>query len=892
LAIPAHDPLTLSPGQPVFRMVVDWQQVKEIFSAALECPPEERRALLDSACRNQAELRREIETLLESHDSAGRFLVDPVRARPKPDLARTPETSDEGRSIGPYRVLRPLGQGGMGVVYLALRDDDAYRKQVAIKLIQRGLDRDAIVRRFRTERQILATLEHPSIARLIDGGQTEDGQPYLVMEYVDGEPINQWADHHRLGLRQRLELFRTVCMAVQAAHQNLVIHRDLKPSNILVTADGNPKLLDFGIAKLLDPGLTADTVIATADDEWLMTPQYASPEQLRGENITTASDVYALGLLLYELISGCRAYSLEGSAPAAMMEVVCRQVPEPASVRFAELTAEEQTENAHQRATEPRRLRRLLRGDLDRIAAKALRKEAARRYSSAEQLADDLRRHLDGLPIRARPDTALYLLNKFVHRNRALSLAMVLLLGFALAMAWQGFELRHERDESEQQRQVAEKVTEHMVDLVKNWDPLLAQGNEPTIGEALEQGALTLDSLAGQPTVHARLRKVYGEIFMNRGKYAEAEHHLQQALEIELQLGDALDIADSQNRLGALRSEQGRYEEASELMQLALAGFRQALGDRDERVARMLSNLGALHFTAGDFVTAEPLIREALALQVDLLGDQHPEVLANWANLGNLRFRRGDLAEAELLLRRALELGRQIEGENHPHTLRSLNSLAVVLRRRGANKEAAAFLRQALAGRQKVLGAEHPDVARSMNNLAIALKEAGELEEAENQFREALRLRQRTLGPDHPRVAASLNTLASFLLEVGETAQAASLFEEALRLRRKVLPAGHPKLATSLLGLGRTWLERGQAERAEPLFREAVAIRRATPETESWRTASAECLLGLSLMRLGQTEQARPLIVRSHAILIRERGPDRPESRRATLALEELSAGT
>ncbi len=347
-----------------------------------------------------------------------------------------------------------------------------------------------------------------------------------------------------------------------------------------------------------------------------------------------------------------------------------------------------------------------MRGDLDRIAAKALRKEAARRYSSAEQLTDDVRRHLDGLPIRARPDTALYLLNKFVHRNHALSLAMVLLLVFALAMAWQGVELRRKRDEFEQQRQVAEKVTDHIVDLVKNWDPLLAQGNEPTIGEALERGALTLDSLAGQPTVHARLRNVYGEILMNRGKYAEADRHLQQALEIELQLGNALDIADSQNRLGALRSEQGRYEEASELMQLALAGFRQALGDRDERVARMLSNLGALHFTAGDLVTAEPLIREALTLQVDLL-----EV--------------GETAQAADLFEEALRLRRRVLPSGHPRLATSLLGLGRTWLERGQAEQAEPLFREAVEIRRATLETEGWRTASAECLLGLALMRLG-----------------------------------------------------------------------------------------------------------------------------------------------------------------------
>ena len=405
-----------------------WQRITELFEAALECEPQRRAALLEEACAGDPELRRHVDALLADDAAATDFLANPAFELTALDFEREPADSLVGQRIGSYQVQQKIGHGGMGVVYRAVRADEEYQKEVAIKLVKRGMDSDAILGRFRNERQILANLDHPNIAKLLDGGTSPEGLPYFVMDYVDGLPIDVYCDNHRLPIGDRLNLFRTVCSAVHYAHQNHVLHRDLKPTNILVTDDGVPKLLDFGIAKLFNPGLDSQAPEVTATALPFLTPQYASPEQLRGEKLTPASDVYVLGVLLYKLLTGHRPYRLGGGTPAEMARVVCEQEPEkpssaigrveeaPPGSAEVRLTPESVSET---REDQPEKLRRRLAGDLDNIVLKALRREPERRYGSVDEMSEDILRHLEGRPVLARKDTLGYRGAKFIKRNKA-----------------------------------------------------------------------------------------------------------------------------------------------------------------------------------------------------------------------------------------------------------------------------------------------------------------------------------------------------------------------------------------------------------------------------------------------------------------------------------------
>jgi serine/threonine protein kinase len=449
-----------------------WRRIEALFDEAADLPAAERATFLSAACGQDLAMRSEIESLLAADEKAADFLEQPVVVS---GSAPSPPASLVGRRIGHYAVESKIGEGGMSTVYLAVRADDVYRQKVALKVLAYGADRSDLSARFRAERQILASLDHPGIARLLDGGTIEDGRPYLVMEYIAGFPIDQYCDAHRLGVDARVDLFRQVCAAVQYAHQNLVVHRDIKPSNILVTADGVPRLLDFGIAKLLEGAQMPGTIEATMTGLRLMTPQYASPEQVEGGAITTATDVYSLGVLLYFLLTGQSPYRLATTTPDALQRAVLAQDPERPSTAAGRSTGEgpppseraggagpTREASSEARGLRPQQLRRKLRGDLDNIVLMALRKEPGRRYASVALLSEDLRRYREQLPVAAQPDTLGYRVRKFVGRHRAgvaaAAIGLALILGLAATMTVQAVRLARQRDEIRAERDKALEV--------------------------------------------------------------------------------------------------------------------------------------------------------------------------------------------------------------------------------------------------------------------------------------------------------------------------------------------------------------------------------------------------------------------------------------------------
>jgi serine/threonine protein kinase/tetratricopeptide (TPR) repeat protein len=488
-----------------------WQQIKQVFHRVVELPAAERSRFLNNHC-NQT-LREEVESLLASHDEARDFIEPSEYEETGTPLSAGLCKSRLQQRIGAYRIIGELGQGGMGMIFLACRADDEFHKEVAIKVVHSGTDTDFIIRRFRTERQILAQLEHPNIARLIDGGTTEDGLPYFVMEYVEGLPLLDYCNSHRLSISERLMLFRNVCSAVQYAHQNLIVHRDLKPGNILVTADGTPKLLDFGIAKLLASTTPALASQVTATAMRLMTPAYASPEQVRGEAITTASDIYSLGVVLYELLTGHRPYQLTDSFPQAFPQVILEQQPERPSAAIQRATSESAAtpgaktktiESISQlRDCQPEKLRRQLTGDLDNIVLMALRKEPERRYHSVEQLAEDLRRHLEGQPVMARPSTVAYRAAKFIGRHKAQALAAVLailaLITGTIMATMEAHRANRERARAEQRFRDVRKLSNSLLsELQDSFDNTFGTLRQRYI--LAQRGLEYLDSLASDNT--------------------------------------------------------------------------------------------------------------------------------------------------------------------------------------------------------------------------------------------------------------------------------------------------------------------------------------------------------------------------------------------------------
>ena len=914
-----------------------WGKIGALFEAALQQSPDERGSWLRANC-DDPQRRAAVERLLAAHERTGGILDAPLV--PPPDApAEAAPGADAGRRIGPYRTVRLLEHGGMGSVYLAERADGQFTQQVALKLLRTGFDADDRRQRFLAERQILATLNHPNIARLLDGGVTGSGQPFFVMEYVDGQPFNQYCHAHRCSIRERLELFLTVCEAVQYAHRNLIVHRDLKPSNILIADDGTVKLLDFGIAKLLDPeALPVHSAPRTQTGLLPMTPAYASPEQVRGEALTTASDVYQLGVVCYALLTGRRPYRLRGRTPSEVEHIICEQEPPRPSTVVTRGAGEGDGDApspvpvSTARETDPARLQRTLQGDLDAIVMKALRKEPERRYASAEQLAEDLERHLAGHPVAAHPDSWAYRARKFARRHRGgVTMAaafFVLLVGYALTVTWQAHRVQDALAQARLEADKSEQVTDFMMGLFEANDPGKALGDTVTARKLLARGVEQAEALDEQPAVQAQMFDVVGQVYRRLGQYDEALPLLRRALALRREhLGASHQaVAASLSHVALLLQRRGDYAPADSLLHEALAIRRALWGTAHPKVARTLHDLAFLHQRMGHYERADSLYRQALALRRRLLEAPHVSIAENLNNLGLLLKDQGAYEEAESLLREALAMNRRLQGGEHPDVASNLNNLGNVLRLRGRPEEAETLLREALALRHALYGDEHPRVATTMNNLALVLKQQGAYTDAEALYHKVLALDRKLLGEAHPYVASDLNNLATLLLaqdryreaeprlraalamrrdrwpeghpnvalslnnlatlyrETGRLERAEQLYREALAMNRQLLPAGHPRIETTLRNQARVLYERGAYARAAPVFREALTLRRNRLPHEHPKRVRLQSEYGACLLALERYADAEALLLESYTAL-----PDSQMNEAAPL-LEQLVA--
>lgn len=867
-----------------------------LFEQALDLAPEERGAFLREACAGDVRLRALIDELLAQDDEpdpaldAQAIVRGPLLREVARGLAGEGPAED-GARVGPWKLAGELGRGGMGTVHRAERADGAYEQTAALKLIHPTGDAEEIARRFARERQILASLEHPGIARLIDGGRTADGRPYLVMERVEGRPIDRYCDEERLGVDERLALFLLVARAVEYAHRNLVIHRDLKPSNIVVTDDGAVKLLDFGIARVLSPeGGAADPLTRTVAR--VLTPEYASPEQVLGGAVTTASDVYQLGLLLYELLSGERAHRLADATPTTLERVVCRQEPPAPSEQVAGTDA---SAAAAARRTTPRALRRKLRGDLDNIVLTAVRKEPERRYASATELIDDVERYRTGFPVRARPETLGYRAQRFVRRHpvgAAAATAFALLVGaYAVTVTEQARRLAAERDLVRTEAQKAERVRDFLVELFAAADPYGERGIEVTAGELVEAGAREIrNELGGDPEVRAELLGTLGQVLSSLAAYERAEELLAEALEMERGLhgGDHPHVARALHRRATALHDLGEYEEAGALVREALAMRQRLFPGSHAAVVEGLRLAARSATRLGDPPEAERLYREALAMHRYLVPSDDARTASLLNDLGVALDHTGKIAEAERAARESLRLRRRLLEPEHPAVSESLNNLAVVLRRQGRLAEAAPLYREALEIRRRVFGNDHPRVANALNNLGVLLTSLGEAEEAARAHREALEIRRRALGEVHSNVALSLHNLASARRDAGAAEEAERLYREALAMFRETLPAGHRLLSYPALALGRILVARGALEEAEPLLSEALEVRQAAMGEEAAATAEARAALGLCRAAQGRSAEAASLLGDGLAVLRTATGADSELIAAAELALASL----
>jgi non-specific serine/threonine protein kinase/serine/threonine-protein kinase len=768
-----------------------WQQVKQLLGQALDVDTGRRQEFLDTACGSDVELRAEVQSCLvhqveTSSDLIEQCVDDTARLR-----MHGPNPMKVGTRIGAYRVLREIGRGGMGAVFLAARDDEQYQQHVAIKLIKPGIADDLMRRRFRNEMQILAELNHPNIARLFDAGQTEDDLPYLVMEYVEGRPIDVYCAEQQLSIEQRLRLFGLVCSAVQYAHQHLVIHRDIKPGNILVTSDGVPKLVDFGVAKLLDANKTSDV---TATGMQFMTLQYASPEQVLGGSVTTATDVYSLGVVLYELLSGRRPYRVKTRLPHEVTKAICEQEPQRPSAIEA---------------------RKHLHGDLDNIVLMAMRKEPARRYATAEQLAEDIRRHLDGLPVRARKDTFMYRAGKFVRRQKiavtaALLIALTLIAGI-ITTAWKNSVARAERARAERRfsevRQLANSFVFEVHDSIVN-----LPGSTPARSLIVQRGLKYLDSLAQDATGDRELQRELASAYEKLGavQYTPSVAHL----------GDLPGAIESHRKAAALR-------EALVAAEPDNPNYRRELLDSYWFLATLLG-------AQGDLPRELEMIRQQLPGRHHLATSEKTDFLdrynlaATYNYIGGISLLMGDVKDALANQQQALQIREEL-AKSDPNRARveralsiSYEYLGVATDRAGETNAARDFQFRALNLREALVAADPLNIdlrlmlIESHRYTGDVLFKLGEKQQAAEHYRKQLALNEELLGAD-PLNAQFRKNHSVALIKVGDVEAAAGRgtkalehYQQALRIREQ-LSTTAPTDTYIRRDLAEVWLKLGDA---------------------------------------------------------------------------------
>ncbi|HNP36761.1 MAG TPA: tetratricopeptide repeat protein [Woeseiaceae bacterium] len=904
----------------------DWKEIEAAFEHAIALHGMQRDEFVAAFAKEQPNLVRQLRKLLTADDTGDAELKAPIQA----SLASFSQASTDpwiGRQLGPWLITERLAGGGMGAVFLARRSDDEYSQVVAIKVMAAQLLATDAIDRFKAERQILANLNHPWIASLIDGGSTEDGLPFLVMEYIDGLPVDLYCNRQKLGIEARLDLFRKICSAVDFAHRNLVVHRDLKPSNILVGNHGNPKLLDFGIAKLLQTGSYQQAM--TQQGVRVLTPEFASPEQVRGEPISVAADVYSLGVLLYRLITGLSPYGPEVKSSRDYERAIIEDEPQrPSTAVTSPDTAPEVTAD---RATSPRTLRKQLEGDLDNIVLKALQKEPERRYPTASALSADIRHYLCHEPVAARGDDWAYRARKFAVRNRQ-GLAVTAMIAILLSslLTWHVMRLSSERDLTALEAAKAERVANFLLSLFETADPDHARGETITARALLDQGAHRVDTeLAGQPALRAAMQDVMGGAYRGLGLYPESQALLEKALATRRELYGELnpDVLQTSSRMAGLAHdrgdyevserafrdaldvsrklygssnpttasllaglaktefERGRYDDAGRQYKAAVDMFASAAPNGSEARANALIGYGWLQINTGDFEDAEATLQQSILMLHATVGDTHPDVPAAMNHLTYLYMDTGRWADAEATMREALARSIAIYGDEHPAVNADRETMATIIDRRGANREAEGLYRKALQADLRLLGEQHPYVATDKNNLAGNLRRQGKFEEAEQLYRESLALNRRIHGDHHPESATSQANLALLLTQLGRFDEARPYFENAYEIRKTVLGDEHPATLSSQHIYANFLQTIEQYDAAKPWYVDTLEKRRRILGDKHPGVSTVLAGYATLLRETGQLEEAQATVAEALKISASSLGAEHPTTANAVFIL-------
>lgn len=889
-----------------------WERVETIVDRAMTLQRGRREAFVREACSGDRELLESVTSLLKSIDTSEGFLDHALNDRKElfSDLTQAMKPgnrSREGSKIGPYYISEQLGRGGMGTVYRAERSDGEFSRQAALKIISRGMDTQDNLRRFQIEREILASLNHPNIARLYDGGITDDGLPYIVMEYIEGTPIDRYCQEQHLSSGERLKLFLDVCDAVQHAHNNLIVHRDLKAANILVTEAGKVKILDFGIAKLLDEEMIERTLPVTRAGKRLLTPHYAAPEQFREQPVTTATDVYTLGVLLHRLMTGEFPFQPDKRRFYELEQMILNQEADQPSQRV------DRSGQAH--------AYRYLKGDLDSIILKSLRKEPEHRYRTVEKLVDDLLRFKRGLPVLARKGNALYRAGKFTKRHSVALLTGILFLTTIGIFSYvHTTQITRERNLAQQEAQKAGQMNEFLVNLFNAAKPSEAQGDTLTVHEVLRQGVQKIDGLSDQPEIQAEMLTVIGNVYLKMALYDKARPVLERSLGLQEKHGlfPSKNYGTTLDFLGQLKMDRGNYaaaetlyinaekslrklsplpgeelgsvltdlamsysasgkhELAEKTQKKALAIYRETMGEESKEVAIGTNSLAIMQKNIGRLDEALVSYQKALALEKKLLGPLHPRTVTTTNNLANLLNKMGRSEEAEPLMREALAKRRELFGKYHNFIASSLNGLAVILQNQGRARETGPLYREALDILKHLHGARHPYVAFTLGNWGKALVAQGNLMNAEKKYKEAESILLEKLGPDHPNFTIEHSYLAAVKYYRHQYPESDTLYREVISAFRHQFNNTHPRLGRALIKHGLVLIKLGRYNEAQQEIREGYSILESKMDSRTTGMATAQAALGWCRLQDGYQAEALHSLREGYLFVVDKLGPDHP----------------
>ncbi|MBZ5599014.1 MAG: serine/threonine-protein kinase [Acidobacteriia bacterium] len=842
-----------------------WERIQALFHDAADLPAPEQRVFLRAACGSDQELLADVLVLLEE-DARGGSLLD----RNVAQVAH--EMLDQGvpappafKEIGPYRIKEVLGEGGMGVVYLAERDDLGNR--VAIKILRDAWLSPARRERFASEQRTLAQLNHPGIARLYDADTLADGTPWFAMEYVEGVPLTEYCRQNDCPLEARLRLFRTVCEAVQYAHQHTVIHRDLKPSNILVKPDGTLRLLDFGIAKQLE------SLDAPADQTLtglrLMTPAYAAPEQIRGDRMGMHSDVYSLGVILYEMLTGQLPFDFSNLTPGECEAVVVeREAAKPSAV------VKQLSETGNASAHVPSASKTSW-ADLDVLCLTAMHKDLERRYRSVEALIRDVDHYLNGEPLEARPDSVRYRLGKFVRRNRRAVSAAVLVFTVVVGLVvFFTVRLARARNVAQAEASRTQRIQHFMMNLFQGGDEAAGPADSLRVVSLLDRGVQEAHALEKDPHVQAELYETLGKIYQKLGKFDQADALLRSALDQRKKLlgPSNPEVAESEVALGLLRADQARYEEAEQLVREGLEMSRRTLPPNHPAVAKATFALGKVLEDRGNYDQAIRSLDEAVQLQSEP-GAPTTDLAASLSELANTQFYAGHYDTSDSLNQRVLAMNRALYGERHPLVADTLINLGAIQFQLGHYKESEQFNRQALEIIQSWYGKDHPETADTMTILGQSLTFQQRYDEAATLLQQSLAILEKFYGPVHPRVAFALNELGNLAIRQGKLDDAEAYFTRVISIYRSVYGDKHYLIGIAQSNLGGVYAERKEYVRAERLFREALQTYAQTLRPDHFSVGVSRIRLGGALLGQHRYAEAEVESLAGYEILSKQTSP-------------------